>query len=543
MPRLSRLRIGALADLAGQLRFAPKKRILAQLESAMKLAGEIDPEIAYPEDWVVFRITGYRPEMDSPTLIIGQALRGDLSAFAERVSDRARLRESDMPPFLRPDELAARWRVSVKTLERARRRGLIALRRHDADGVVRLAYPLNSVERYEREHRGDLDAAGAFGRIDPEAADRLALVGDRAMRRFGWSLNETAQRLAERTGRGRETMRQLLQRRAGIRGAGALPAHDRRVIDRAARRAVRVSVIAKKYDRTDAAVRLIINQSRLRRMLHWRLPDRVAMDDRELSLLLEHPLLAGPPRTAAPMTIAGFIEITDRSGKPDADRERLLATAHRALLCRAGAVGKAMQRSSPRAGALDDAEADLRLASILRAALVASELGLIRGAIEGRLGAPVPELRPAVATLAYDAAVVGCIEAAASFDPARGGRLAASASLAINRALADAERAIAKQATRSAPAGLRDWTRAVAPWQRWLDLPRAYEALLPSLEPPGGPALALLHALTGRRPLPPREIASELGLPRVAVARAIGDGVRALRALHRAGGSGEAQLR
>jgi len=177
MPRLSRLHVGALADLADQLRFAPKRRILAQLAAATGLAGEIDPEQTYPEDWVVFRITGFRPEIESPSLIVGAALRGGLSAFVERVSDRAELTAGDLPAFLHIDELTARWHVSRKSLERARRQGLVAARYTDPDGTVRLAFTERAVERFEAANREHLREAAAFNRISDAQSRHLAAVG------------------------------------------------------------------------------------------------------------------------------------------------------------------------------------------------------------------------------------------------------------------------------------------------------------------------------------------------------------------------------
>ncbi len=535
MPRLSKLRIGALAGLAQQLRFAPKKRIAAQLLSATALAGEIDPDRTYPEDWVVFRITGYRPEMDEPTLIIGEALRGDLSAFVERISDRAEITVSDLPPFLGIDALLERWDVSKKTIERARRRGLIAQRYRDDEGNVRLAFTLSAIESYEKYNTEAVRAAGAFDRIDDAESDRIATIGARAMRRFGWSMNDTAQRLARRTGRGRETMRQLLRRTAKDEPAipGALPPRDRRIIDRAAQRSIPVSVLADRYERTPAAIRLIVNQRRLSRLKRWRLPTG--------DVIVINPPSDSSSRFMAPGTIGEFIKAANESGKPDAKTERELATLHRSLLVNAGAIARSTRRSGPSAAALDRAEADLRYAAILRAALVGSELELALLTIEGRLGAPLAALAPSHAVLAHDASIDALIGAAANFDPSRGGRLAASAGLAINKALAPIERAIRDRPDPRGGSGetpqarLTDWTCRVAPWCRWLGLPPGFAGAAPTLPEPNRAAITLLHGLTDRPPMTPSEIADSLGMSRIAVVRMLGATTRLLRESVRTG--------
>jgi len=542
MPRLTRLRVGALEDLAGQLRFAPRRRIIAQLGAARALADEIDPERTYPEDWVVYRITGFRPETEDPALLVGEALRGDLSAFVERVSDRAELTAADLPEFLTIDELAARWGVNRKTLERARRRGLIAQRYRDESRGVRLAFPVESVEAYERRHGEGVSAAGAFARMAPEEAARLSAIGARAARRFGWSMNTTARRLAERTGRGRETMRQLLRRAPSQPGwrPGALTPRQRRVAERAHRRGVRVSVIARRYGRTPAAIRLVVNQRRLLRLRRLSLPEGPAAGV-NVDELLRAPALAGAERFIAPRTVGEFIERAASTGKPDANTERALATAHRALLVRAGDIVRAQQRTAPRATALDRAEADLRSAAALRALLAGSQLGLALQTIEGRLGAPLGSLAPEHARTAHDAAVGAIAQAIAFFDPARGGRVAASAGLAINRALAPVERVIHERRAPvgdpegTARAGLADWTRRVASWQRWLDLPAGFEARVAELPLPERRTLELRHGLSGVLALTPEEIAEALGMTRVAVVRSQRAGIRRLRELVRAG--------
>ena len=86
MPAFAKLRIAALDDLARQLRFAPPETLRRQLERAEQLAAEIDPSINYPEDWIVFRITGYRADMPAPATIVGEALLGDIGILVERLS-------------------------------------------------------------------------------------------------------------------------------------------------------------------------------------------------------------------------------------------------------------------------------------------------------------------------------------------------------------------------------------------------------------------------------------------------------------------------
>jgi hypothetical protein len=89
VPALSRARTGAIVRLGDELRFAGRETLRRHIERIEQLATLLDEDGVYPEDFVVFRVTGYRPEIGDPELIPGAALLGDLSALAERLSESA----------------------------------------------------------------------------------------------------------------------------------------------------------------------------------------------------------------------------------------------------------------------------------------------------------------------------------------------------------------------------------------------------------------------------------------------------------------------
>ena len=129
-----------------------------QIERIEDLAVEIDPALNYPEDWLIYRITGYRPEIDIPATLVGAALLGDLSALAERLSDAAALRAHELSGPTAPiEELRRRWRVSRKTLERWRRAGLLGLRVRDPSGGAHLVFPERVIRAFESRRRSSVD--------------------------------------------------------------------------------------------------------------------------------------------------------------------------------------------------------------------------------------------------------------------------------------------------------------------------------------------------------------------------------------------------
>jgi hypothetical protein len=96
MPKVSQPRTDVIAELGEQLRYGAKKTLVRQLDRIDELAAHIEDDGLYPEDFIVFRITGYRPEIKTPRMLPGAALRGDLFALAERISESAGLTGDDL---------------------------------------------------------------------------------------------------------------------------------------------------------------------------------------------------------------------------------------------------------------------------------------------------------------------------------------------------------------------------------------------------------------------------------------------------------------
>ncbi|HCT43892.1 MAG TPA: hypothetical protein DF699_01605, partial [Phycisphaerales bacterium] len=166
MPAVSKARTPSIAQLARELGYASKPTLLRHLAHIDELGPQIDPEQLYPHDWIVFRVTGYRPDINNPDLIPGEALRGDLSALAESISEAAGLTPDDIPPEHETiNSLAARWGVSRKTIERYRRLGLIARRIDLGSGRRKVVFLRPTVEWFETMNKDRLGQASRFDRI------------------------------------------------------------------------------------------------------------------------------------------------------------------------------------------------------------------------------------------------------------------------------------------------------------------------------------------------------------------------------------------
>ena len=483
MPPLPRIRTEALADLARQLRFTPRETVRRQLDRALELAGEIDPALEYPPEWVVFRVTGHRAELGLASPIAGRALLADLSAFCERLSHAAGIAAEDLPGAIGAGALAAHWSVSRKSLERYRRSGLIALRVRAENGQSRLVFPQQTLERFQARHRPRLDKARRFSRIPADVEARILRRASIYRRRFSCSLNQAAIRLSVRFERGLETVRQLLRRHDSTSAHPVftepppLTPRQRRVAYRAWRLGIDPGDVARRYGHRRPAVRRVITDERAARLRALSLvPPAGSLP----SLPEEDP--AGEP--AAPTDLHAFLERVRATPAADAIRERNTVGAYHALVARAAAVIASLPEHGASARVVDEAETLLRRAARIKAVLIGPQLPIVVRTLETAIGRPLDEVRSSVLVPMILEAVGAVAAVVDSFDPSRSkraGRLAAPVGLAMTRVASrfarehPADAASGSGVRARATPRLRpgvpvpDWTLRVAPWQPFVE--------------------------------------------------------------------------
>jgi hypothetical protein len=110
-----------------QVRFAPPARRLEQLARAQKLLGEIEPNRAYPYQFVCYRVTDFRPESYPDLLISGADLSHDLALMIEALGGTVPACEP-ADELVTLEELSKRLNVSTKTIRRWRKLGLVGRR-------------------------------------------------------------------------------------------------------------------------------------------------------------------------------------------------------------------------------------------------------------------------------------------------------------------------------------------------------------------------------------------------------------------------------
>ncbi|MHC4989589.1 MAG: helix-turn-helix domain-containing protein [Planctomycetota bacterium] len=365
---MPRFQTEAVRDLYAQLQYTPADTRRRQMEAAESLVAEIEAAALYPHDFVVFRVTGYRPTTGSEVMLVGAALVADLVTLVQRLSETVELRETERHA-LTLQEVRSRLNVSPKTLQRYRRQGLVCHFLHDAKGVRRLHCFADALDRFLERRASQVRLAATFTRLS-EADGRWLVEEARRLRRDeGVSLNEAARRLAPRIGRAHETVRAVLRRhdrRADdpvFAERGPLNEREREFLFRAWRFGVSPARLARRFGKAPPTVHHAINRTRADRLvrldLQWVSLPTFDLPDSE-AVILSSPIVTSGLEDPIDDDVLAMLESARTAGGPtehvDEVEDALVAAYN--LLKRRARVGARRGGDGPALGR--DAEAPAR---------------------------------------------------------------------------------------------------------------------------------------------------------------------------------------
>ena len=209
---MARYQNALVNEFAAQLARGPKSLKWKQTVGAERLFRIVQPANDYPYEIVTDYITKYRPRgahTERP-LIPGRQLLHDLPLLIEQVADSAWFLADEVrgEPVFTIEDLARRFGVSTKTVNRWRLDGLIGRKMHFPDGKTRVGFLAGSVEHFVNT-RGDRVRRGQqFSRL---SAEERSDVLDRARRMAArGNRQEVIERIAAHMGRSVETVRYVI---------------------------------------------------------------------------------------------------------------------------------------------------------------------------------------------------------------------------------------------------------------------------------------------------------------------------------------------
>ncbi len=163
-----------IGQLASHCAYTPRKRRLQQLGRIQKLAASLEHGKSYPYDYVLYKVTRFRPDDAAHAVFDAESLRADLIRLILDVSDSL-----DLPaawanePVQTLDEVRKTYDVSLKTVRRWRSQGLVALRLVLPNGRKRTVVRQSDLEAFVEAHPKTVARANAYSHIDGETRRQL----------------------------------------------------------------------------------------------------------------------------------------------------------------------------------------------------------------------------------------------------------------------------------------------------------------------------------------------------------------------------------
>jgi RNA polymerase sigma factor (sigma-70 family) len=264
-----------IEELARQMAYTPIAKRHQQLQAALGLMGQIDSTEDYPWEFVLFRLTGYRPKDSADHIISGRALLADIACLVESVSDSLNIPVAQAgDEVLSLEQITQKFKVSSKTIQRWRRRGLAAMRFVYPDGVKRLGFLTADVARFSTQFAVRVEKSARFRQLSDEEKADIIRRARRLAVHCQCCLKLISRRIARHTKRSPETIRYVIRRWDAEHPdqavfpdtPGPLTDQDKRIIVDCFDRGISVDCLAKRYCRTPSSIYRVVGQDKAQRI-------------------------------------------------------------------------------------------------------------------------------------------------------------------------------------------------------------------------------------------------------------------------------------
>ena len=432
-------------ELAKQLVAGLLRLRKGYIDSAEELLRIVKPSLEYPYEFVVYMLTGYRPRRRAPIEpLAGKTLRGDIQRMILDLCNSFELPVGAYDEKVYDTEaLAKRMRVSTKTVQRWRRRGLVARRLVFPDGKKRIGFLESSVHAFAEQRRRQLLRSAHFTKLTVEEREEIIRRAKRMAARTGGRLHEISKRLAAKMGRAVETIRYTIRRHDRENPFDAVfPKHDHPLDDRAKEivyrcflHGVPVTSLARRFNRTRGSMYRIINEMRARQLLNRKI-DYVYNPQFDLpgaqEMILSHPLKepADVPKARRPRTpgdLPPYLESLYEVPLLTGEQERMLFQQYNYVKYRADQLRKTLDMGRVRSSQLRRIERMLVRADAIKNQIIRANLRLVVSIAKKHLAGP-----QTLFELVSDGNL-SLMRAVEGFDYSRGCKFSTYASWAIMR--------------------------------------------------------------------------------------------------------------
>lgn len=434
-----------IAQLLMDLRFAPRRKRLEQIDAAERLFELVKPGMEYPYEFICDKITGYRPRENRHVMVQGKKLREDLRIFIARLSNDLNISVNSQPQKVYTiEQLADKFDVSHKTIHRWRKRGLIGRRLVFEDGVKRLGFTEHSVKQFENEHTDLVGRAMRFRKISDQERDEIISQARQLVQNQGLSRQDVIRRLAEKQDRAMETIRYVIgdyeranpESRIFRHSTGVITAKQAAAIYKMYQEGTAIDELIQKFGRSKSSIYRLINQRRARELIARKIDymhsDEFTSENADEKILSEPlknlytPSKVKPDTTnVGPDSLPQYLNNLKATQPLTRDQESKLFKRYNYLKFSVARVIEKINPSRVRSSLIKQAEAYLEEAEEIKNILIESNLRLVVSIANrhaGR-GASLPDL--------VSEGNFSLMRAVEKFDYTRGFRFSTYASWAI----------------------------------------------------------------------------------------------------------------
>jgi len=190
----------------------PRSQQLKQLAAADELYKIVEPDRQYPYEFICFKITGYRPKSQTAQQVIsGSELLRDLPAYVLRASARLKLKaDQQSEKVYSIGDLAKKFDVSKRTIERWRKRGLLAGKYIFGGGVSGIGFTSSVVDDFAGKNVELVKKASQFEQINAETKEAIIEMAQQLGSDGGLSRTVVIKKVAGHFKRAPETVRLII---------------------------------------------------------------------------------------------------------------------------------------------------------------------------------------------------------------------------------------------------------------------------------------------------------------------------------------------
>jgi RNA polymerase primary sigma factor len=440
-----------LRDFFDQLRFAPIPQKKKQLTASEHLLMILDVEREYPFDFIVYRITGYRPpEKPEQHLISGRDLMPDMRVWIARLSAELHLDASEQDePIFTVEQLAARFAVSTKTIRRWQKRGLTGKIYIFEDGRKRMGFTQSTVDLFTKDHDELVRQAGQFTLLTAQQREQIASLAKELTGQKDYKTqNELVLEIAGQVHRSRQTVRAVLddlsQRQTASpampQSRGRMSSKEAVKLYKMSQQNVSVKKLMELFGRSRSSIYRIINQQLAKELFSQKI--EFVPNEAFSNLDAEQTILSVPLEELLPKK-------SDRPALLSRQQETDMFQRYNYLKFMACQQRSQIKRGQPRSDRLNHIETLLKQAEAVKKVIIEANMALVVSIASKHLAAGGQQMSELVSE-----GSVALMAAVEKFDYARGYRFSTYASWAIVKGFA---RLIPSEAKRPDRAGGADF--------------------------------------------------------------------------------------